>query len=221
MPYNQEIIYSKIQKMFESIINPEVKESVPLEKKQLIHVDSFSSLNAQCLNKRKACFIALLDGRVNEGSQKIFDSNIEVLNSFVNTTVENPFSFLYVNATCHEDLLQQFNLGVDSLPNAIVYIPSKEIYTTMIGTFDKESIDSFINRVARGKVSMQNINKESFKFQDRDCSLIVEESFASTDDDDIMKEMMEEIRRKEEEEEKLKNDSKQKKKGKKKKKKDL
>lgn len=219
-PYNQEIFYNKLHKIIEQLTNKTDENTIKKEKKALIHANNYNKLETECLNKRKACFIAILDGRENEEIKKTFDKNIEVLNALVNDKDEKPFTYLWLNATCHSDLLLEFGVSVDSIPNALVYVPSKEVYTTMIGTFDKSSIDTFLGRAIQGKISMQSANKDKFKFKDVDCSLLKEEAIVEADDDDIMKEMMEEIRRKEEEEKIAKEQVKpKKKKGKKNKKK--
>jgi hypothetical protein len=220
LPYNQEIIYSKLYKLFEGFWEKNTKDSgIKKEKKTLIQVNNYSNLEKECLNKRKACFIALLDGKKNPNSEANFERNIKVLNELVNDPVEKPFTYLYLNATCYEEILLDFNISVDSLPNALVYIPSKEVYTSMIGTFDKESIDSFLSTVIQGRISMQSATKEKFKFNEKDCSSMIEMQIIETDDDDIMKEIMEERRKQEEEEAKQRRESEDKKKNKKKKKK--
>lgn len=138
------------------------------------------------------------------------------LNDLVQTTKEKPYTFLHLNATCHDEFLNEFNINVDSLPNALIYVPIKDKYTQLIGTFDRENISDYINGVIHGKYGMQTVTKDQFKFLEKDCSLIKDDIIVSEDDDDIMKEMMEEIKRKEAEKEKERIES-EKKKGKKKK----
>ena len=193
------------------------------EAKKLIKVDNYSILEKECLNKRKACFISLLDGRngLNTNNTDTFNNNIEMLESLVNSKYEKPFTYMYLNATCHDEILQQFNLGIDSLPNAIVYFPTKDLYSTLIGTFDQESINMFLDMSMKGKISMNTLTTpkdKMFNIKNKDCSLVKEEVLHENDDDDIMKEILEE-RKKQEEEERIRKVKKDKKKKKKKNKK--
>lgn len=223
-PLNQELVYTKLINIFEGFANKgrEEQSTLKTEKKELTLVKTFNDLDKSCLSKRRACFIALLDGRVSE--EPAYLRNVNALEVIVAKNQDKPYSFLHINATCHDEILKEFNINIDVLPTAIIFVPSKDMYTNLVGTFESESILSFMDRVLKGKLSMQAITKEKFKvFEEKDCSLIKDEisESSSTEDDDIMKEMMEEIKRKEaeaEEKQKIEAESKGKKKGKKKKK---
>jgi hypothetical protein len=134
------------------------------------------------------------------------------------------YNFGWVNATCHESFSAVFNVNSASLPNIIAYIPSREVYTSLVGTYDLENIESFIDKVIKGKASFYKISKQQLKMPEIKCEEIKEiaENF---EEDEIVKEILEEERKKREELEKQRKleaaDTKRKKKGKKKKKKDL
>ena len=57
MPYNQELIYNKLTKLFDLFGNQNKTENIVKEKKVLHHIENYSILEKECLNKRKACFI--------------------------------------------------------------------------------------------------------------------------------------------------------------------
>lgn len=219
-PLNQEIIYKRLRGIIDQMISQtsSTQQKVKREKKELIFVENYSKLKEECLNKRRACFISLLDMRENKESKERFESNLATLNSLVFDNYERPFSYFYLNATCHTDVLLEFGISVDTLPTALIYVPLKEVYISLISTFDKESIDGFLDRAMQGKVSMQSATKSRFEFKEKNCSLIQEEVIVEQEDDEIMKEIMEERRKKELEDGKKKEEEKSKKKGKKKKK---
>jgi hypothetical protein len=229
MPYQGEMVYRQIKNVLQPYLDEiQGKKEVKTEKKSLIHVDKYATLEAECLSKRKACFISFLDGRLN--NEVSYQNQIGVLENLVKKNNDKPYSFLHVNATCHDEILSEFNVNIGSLPNGILFIPHKDMYANMIGTFDEENLQIFVDRSIQGKNPMQSITRDRFKiFSDKDCSLIKEEVIEeNTEDDDIMKEMMEEIRIKEEEERILREaqevnnpDKKKKKKKKKNKKSDL
>jgi hypothetical protein len=104
------------------------------------------------------------------------------------------------------------------LPNVVLYIPQKDLFANLIGTFEPENIILFIDRAIKGKVPVNTVGKISIT--NRRCEDIQERPQETFEDDDIMKEMMEERRRMEEEQAKakaLENEGKSKKKKKKKK----
>ena len=87
----------------------------------------------------------------------------------------------------------------------------------MIGSFDEDSIVSFIERVMQGKAPLNGISSDKFKFKDINCDEI-KESNESSEDDAFLRELIEAERKKREEFEKER-ESLENKKGKKKKKK--
>ena len=128
------------------------------------------------------------------------------------------FIFTLIFYFQHE-LAGSLNINIESLPNLIAYVPSKDIYASLIGTFDEESILNFIDRVMAGKVPMVNIKKETLNFADRKCEEIFEVT-ESSEDDELLREIIEEERKKREEFEKERRSLEEEtKKGKKKKKK--
>ena len=213
MPYIEELIYSKFKQVISQISNKKAPEKK--EEKKLIHVEDLNTLEKECINKRKACFIGLLDGRDNNLVN--YNRNKQTLDDLVSKSQDKPYTYLHLNATCHDEILRDFQINIDSLPTAIIYIPAKDIYTIMIGTFDSDSINSFMNKVINGRVAMQNITKDKFKLESKDCSLIKEE-IIQDEDDDVLKEMLAEIAKKEEEERLAKEQEAKNKKNKKKKK---
>jgi hypothetical protein len=229
MPYQGEFAYRPIKNVLQPYLDEiQAKKEVKHVKKSLIHVEKFATLEDECLSKRRACFISFLDGRIN--NEVSYNNQIGVLENLVKKNSDKPYSFLHVNATCHDEILSEFNVNIDSLPNGILYVPHKDMYANLIGTFDEENVQMFVDKSIQGKNPMQSFTKDRFKiFSDKDCSLIKEEVIEeNTEDDDIMKEMMEEIRKKEEEERILREahevnnpDKKKKKKKKKNKKSDL
>jgi hypothetical protein len=123
-----------------------------------------------------------------------------------------------VNATCHWDFSSHLNINVESLPNLIVYVPSKNLYTSLIGTFEQETIVNFVDKVIQGKVSMNTIEKEKMNMTERNCEDIKEKG-DSDEDDELLKQIIEEEKKKREQFDKERNEEETGKKKKKKKKK--
>ena len=139
MPYLGEMVYKHIF----NVIQPYLAEvggnkEVKAELKNLIHVDKFTTLETECLSKRRACFIAFLDGRLN--NEVSYQNQVGVLDNLVKKNQAKPYTFLHVNATCHDEILSEFNVNIDSLPSGILFVPHKDMYTNLVGTFDEESL---------------------------------------------------------------------------------
>lgn len=99
-----------------------------------------------------------------------------------------------------------------------MYVPSKDVYANLIGTFDEENILFFIDRIIQGKVPLKPISKQQVSLQDIKCEELKEQA-DNVDDDDLLKELIEEERKKREQFEKEREDLSGKKDKKKKKKK--
>ena len=118
-----------------------------------------------------------------------------------------------------------FQFNVEALPHMVAYIPNKEMYSTLIGTFDLESIKDYLGKVVAGRVPFNNIPKSKIVIDSKvRCQDIVDAVDSnSNEEDDIMKEILAERQKQEDAANKLKEDeaknNKKKRKGKKKKKK--
>jgi hypothetical protein len=100
----------------------------------------------------------------------------------------------------------------------VIYVPSRDVYTTLIGTFDQENIKFFIDKIMAGKQTMTKVDKSKIKLVDRKCEEL-KETTESFEDDEILKELIEEEKKKREEFDRARKEEPAKKKGKKKKKK--
>lgn len=177
-----------------------------------------------CLRtSKKLCLLAFFDAKDNENSKKSLENSMKIYKELYSKNLNKPYNFGWINATCHEMFSSNFNVNSASLPNLIAYIPSREVYTTLVGTFDLENIDNFLDKVIKGKTNFYKIKKDLIKLQDIKCEDL-KEIAENLEEDEILKEILEEERKKREEQQRqreLEEGGKGKKKGKKKKKKDL
>jgi len=151
-------------------------------------------------SNKKLCIFGFFDGRINKASQKGFENSIKILEDVFNKNLNKPYSFGWVNATCHEYFSNTFNVNSEQIPTIAVYIPSKDIFTNLVGSYDIENINAFIEKVIQGKVSFNKINKENIKLPAIKCEEIKEYT-EDLEDDEVLKELLEEQRLKREEEE--------------------
>eukprot|EP01017_Pseudomicrothorax_dubius_P015240 TRINITY_DN1763_c0_g1_i1.p1 TRINITY_DN1763_c0_g1~~TRINITY_DN1763_c0_g1_i1.p1 ORF type:complete len:179 (-),score=73.88 TRINITY_DN1763_c0_g1_i1:113-601(-) len=121
-----------------------------------------------------------------------------------------PINFLWVDGKCQSELLMKLNIPLEYLPTAISYVPSKKLFSQLVGTLDKDGLRIFAENALKGRVSTNGIDGGSFDLIDRDCEQEYERldeiarraSEASKEgsdlEDEILKEILEEERRKRE-----------------------
>jgi hypothetical protein len=224
MNYNEELVYFRLSNFINQTFNMErstkVKNEVDEEKKDIPFISNQSALNKYCFNGKKICILGFLDARVNKDSTKQFENSIKTLEGVELSLRQKsrPASFGWVNATCHSDFSSLLNINIESLPNLVVYVPSKNLYTSLIGTFEQDTIVNFLDKVIQGKVSMNSIEKSKLNMTERICEDIKEKA-ESDEDDELLKQIIEEEKKKREQFEKERNEEETGKKKKKKKKK--
>lgn len=178
------------------------KKEEETAKKELELISSNKSLEDLCVKtNKKLCVIAFLDAKENEASKKSYENSMKIYKDIHLKHSNKPYNFGWVNATCHETFSSLFNVNSASLPNLIAYVPSREVYTGLVGTFDLENIEDFIDKVIKGKANFYRINKDSIKMPDIKCEEI-KEIAENLEEDEILKEILEEERKKREELEK-------------------
>ena len=119
---------------------------------------------------------------MNPSSIKQFDSNVIELDKVMLEKKSSPFSFVWVNATCQviirfikTNLALKFNIQPDFLPSAILYVPRKGIYSTMIGTYEAGNLKKFMDDFVHGKISQNTLSLSDKDFLRISCESIKEE----------------------------------------------
>jgi hypothetical protein len=170
-------------------------------------------LKSQCHKDIKLCLLGLLDGRPNKESMRDFDKHFKALEEVANSKLSKHYEFGWVNATCQQGFASHFNAYPETLPGAVAILPSVNKYAIMFGSFEKENIKIFVDRLLEGKIPLENFDNEKIYLRNAvNCFEVKdEENFVSDfEEDEIIKELLEESRQKrkhfEEEREKLLNE---------------
>ena len=143
---------------------------------------------------------------------KSFDNGMKALDKLLIDDKTKPFTFGWVNATCQNEFITKMNVNVESLPNLVVYVPHKELYANLIGTFDYENILFFLENTLKGRVPLNSLNKNELTLKDIKCEDIKEKVDENLEEDEILKEIIEEERKKREQFEKEREEQKKSKK---------
>jgi hypothetical protein len=102
-----------------------------------------------------------------------------------------------------------FGFNQDSVPNLVLFFPGKGVYATMIGTFDEDNLERYIDNVLNGKVSLGKIESSQIVLNNLKCEEIREEK-EPEEDDEILREIIAEETKKRAEFEKERGDTKNK-----------
>lgn len=182
------------------------------------YIANNKSLKSQCHKDLKLCLLGLLDGRPNKDSIKDFERHIKALEEVANSKLSRHYEFGWVNATCQHGFAAHFNAYPETLPGVVAILPHVNKYAIMFGSFEKENIKIFVDRLLEGKIPLENFDNEKIYLRNAvNCFEVKdEENFESDlEEDDIVRELLEEskLKRKqfEEEREKLLNENKAKK----------
>lgn len=68
----------------------------------------------------------------------------------------------------------RFNIQPDFLPSAVMYIPRKGFYSTMIGTYEAANIKKFMDDFIHGKISQNSATLSDKDFLRITCENIKE-----------------------------------------------
>lgn len=191
--------------------------------------DNFDEI---CESKRGFCVIGFLNDYLDTDSDQIEHlTHLQILEER-NLESSSQFKYMWINGSCHSNLLQDFELSPMYLPTVVIYSPSQKKYSRMVTTFTKENLIDFeksFEGTGKSRIIVNDAPKDlSSKIQELDCPNLVAETPEFTEEnmldkemeEEIMREILEEERRKREELEQDDEDTpKTKKKGKGKKKK--
>ncbi|CAD8209302.1 unnamed protein product [Paramecium pentaurelia] len=186
-------------------------ESKKTSNKKVQEIQNQEQLEEYCEKKQTLCYIALLNGEHKQVKHDDiltkWEYQLEVLDKIKNTHGSKQASFVFIDASCHDELLLKFDISDDALPNFVAYSSNKKIYSKLIGRFDYDSISKFIDKQYKGQSS--NININSIQIIEKNCEEIFQkrkeasqQSGLSDFDEEILKEILEEERLKKKELEK-------------------
>ncbi|CAD8212594.1 unnamed protein product [Paramecium octaurelia] len=186
-------------------------ESKKTSNKKVQEISNQEQLEEYCEKKQTLCYIALLNGEhksvKHDDILTKWEHQLEVLDKIKNIHGSKSASFVFIDASCHDELLLKFDISDDSLPNFVAYSSSKKTYSKLIGRFDYDAISKFIDKQYKGQSS--NININSIQIIEKNCEEIFQKrkeasqsSGLSDFDEEILKEILEEERLKKKELEK-------------------
>jgi len=159
---------------FEEPQKEEEKSNKTGPKTEFKLVNDNETFKQECENKGKPCVIGFLNN--NFLNKKNFDLSMSALEKVLESKKVKSFSFIWVNGTCQTEILNKFNVQVESLPNLAIYYPQKEFFSNLIGIFDSDKIISLMENFLVGKVSLAKLNLNDITFKQIKCEEIQEKN---------------------------------------------
>jgi len=113
---------------------------------------SEDAMKAECANKGGVCLVAVLPSRF----EKSLEQFKAVAKRWFGTEVVMA-NFVWVNEEKQENFVNAFKL--ENFPGLIALNARKKLYSVFVGTFDAETLYSFVLRVLNGKESLSKVDK--------------------------------------------------------------
>ncbi len=141
----------------------------PLTATQL---NSTKDFQEYCVDRKTVCFIGLLEANFGpKGEQKLAEQ-IKVLNTVWEKKENSPMEVMWVNASCHKEILKAFELEEMAVPTVVLYSPKKKMAGNMIGKFDLESVQDYVEGIFIGKTGGIHKMDKAIEITEKDCSQI-------------------------------------------------
>jgi len=145
------------------------KRKGPIE---IVQLNNTRDLKERCIHRATICFIGLLEADFSTKGLKKLEEQIKILNTVWAKKESAPMEIMWVNASCHKEVLKQFGLEEMAVPTVALYAPKKKLGGNMIGKFDQENVFDYIEGAFIGKTGgLHSINKD-VEISEIDCSNI-------------------------------------------------
>lgn len=105
-----------------------------------------------------------------------------------------PVYYSWLNTTCHPEFFQWFNVDPNFMPTVVYYAPEVNKHASLIGNFNKESLQEHETKFKDGKLGLQDAKvkpKEMVMSDITDCPSHVLEAVEDDEDfDEILAEII-------------------------------
>jgi len=167
--------------------------------KQVVEIQTNNDFQNYCVKRGQTCLLALLNGDKSDGQllARLQDQQA-VLDKVQQRFLSRPISIMWIDATCHDEVLTQLEFPHEWVPTLVSYSPTKQQFSQIVGNFEYDSITSWLDKVLKVRVSTTDL-KHELTIDSKDCveqhSLIKEREAqsgsSSSVDDEILREILE------------------------------
>lgn len=146
---------------------------------------------------RRACAIALLPAITTIDYEAKGQADREIILADLDKEAEkslSPIHYSWVNTTCHSYVFNYFGIDPLTAPNVVFFNPAKGRHASMIGTFDKATVEEHQEKFLKGRLATVDTpnKKETMTIKDLDCAAqqVSSETKGDNFDDEILKEIL-------------------------------
>eukprot|EP00826_Nyctotherus_ovalis_P039552 TRINITY_DN3812_c0_g1_i12.p1 TRINITY_DN3812_c0_g1~~TRINITY_DN3812_c0_g1_i12.p1 ORF type:complete len:364 (-),score=140.03 TRINITY_DN3812_c0_g1_i12:117-1208(-) len=167
----------------------------------LAQLNSTKDIQEYCVDRTSICFIGLLNAEFGEEGERQLAEQLKILRTVQEKKANSPMEMMWVNVSCHKEILKSFELEEMAVPTLALFAPKKKIVGSMIGKFDLETVQDYVEGIFIGKIKGLMKFEKELVLNEIDCSQIVkkEEERLSEEEREVLKEIIAEEERKKKE----------------------
>lgn len=169
MVLNEELVYFRVVNLTLQLLNiPYYREEgdfVDFDQE----VEFFSSNKAfkdRCTKDSKLCIIGLIDKK--EGSDDYL-KYIKIIQGTIPQFATKAFIYGWIDARCHNEFAQAFEINEEHLPTVIFYSPKLSKFAPLFGSFEGNSIVNFVKRIQKGDVTLLPVDRKAIRIERKPC----------------------------------------------------
>ncbi|CAG9329135.1 PDILT_2 [Blepharisma stoltei] len=169
------------------MLKREISPTVDVENADIVEF-KHKNYEKACTKKIGMCVIGFFEGNPENTPQFSVLKKVSLLME----KRKIPFHFGWVDGICQHELRESFGISEAMMPNLAVYFPHKQKSARLVGTFNEDDINSFLEGVTRGKISTDD--KAKIKVIDRDCEAFHNSLKQNTEEghDELIEEVLKE-----------------------------
>ncbi len=171
-------------------------------KVEVVELNTTHDLQEYCADRTQLCFLGLLTGDVSVPKElEKFIKQQEIMRTVREKKESAPMEMMWINASCHPEILKAFDLDEMSIPTMVIYSPKKKICGNMIGRFDLESVRSYVESAFIGKTAGLRRMKNAPEIKETNCAALKagKDEALSEEERKMLKEIIQEEERKKKE----------------------
>jgi len=168
--------YMEFAEFFKSLIlqaqNKTGEPKIKKGKLNVVQLNSTKDLQEYCIDRTSICLIALLQAGYGEENEKELKEQLKILRKVREKKANSPMEMMWVNISCHKEMLKSLELEEMAIPTLALYAPKKKIVGNMIGKFDMETVQDYVEGIFIGKTIGLRKFEEELQINNIDCSQI-------------------------------------------------
>lgn len=108
------------------------------------------------MKKKKGCAIGLLNAmEVLDYERENHKEHLQTLQTLEDNASTKPLYYMWMNVTCHDYILSEFNIDRMALPSMVYYHPKHEKFGWLVGRFQTDVLKDHEDQFLKGKLPLR------------------------------------------------------------------